>query len=628
MKVTDLKALPQPVQRKLEDCKEAIVDGLLNLTWRRVSGAGPDGETVFAVKPSLRFVSGFLLPRFEETGQRDETSDIHISTHGLDLQIDKDATGELLINVEFSSYVRALPTWEELTSPQHDLYPNHPLRRDIETIIRNEMKRRLNVALASVPNSPTDSRSQRRELQQAIYRELLAQHGVSLSADDSIVDAGNASDEAEAAVDSESEDQAELSSRLVLQKGHYFFTTDDAAQEIDIPQKWKRISIALPNFKADLSDESALRRAAETWTVQAREAIVRAIDTWIQSDDGRNWAYRPSHIRPSHVRSEKTWNDFLSALRTTPPSLRHLAPDLSGVSLTTQLDTDLREPDRRNLRVMIENNSNDVRKRLRHRYDHSIHQVRLSLEIPVNAHRPLKLDRVEPSYRFRDFLTYPAIGINCGVEESRVGERLRLTTTWMPRYRQPRIVPTVVKDAPTDFASLAAERFDPAVLRALVVAYRGWIAQEERDVDPIAGTADAEQAQKERERFQRDLASYRREADRIELGINLLEYSFKQFCSQPTSPEAVPYRAWLLLNRAFADAPTVAGTRAMSISWSAPLRPSNCIPFQSSPRIASRLFRTLLIMTRALSDELVPTIPTKRCVVRAKDGAMAPPNPA
>ena len=562
MKLTDLKALPLSMGGKLDDCREAIVDALLNLTWQRVSGAGPDGETVFAVKPSLRFVSGFLLPRFEETGQRDETSDIHISTHGLDLQIAKDARGDLDINAEFSLYVRALPTWDELTSPRHDLFPNHPLRRDIEASVRDEMKRRLDAALAADSSTPTGSRPQRRELQQAIYRELLAQHGVSLSANDNVLDAGDASDEAESAAQPDPEDDAETApSRLVLQRGHYIFTRDDAAQEIDIPQKWKRISVGLPNFKADLSDELALRRAAETWTRQAREAIVAAVATWVQSDEGRNWAYRPSNIRPSHVRSERTWNDFLSGLRTTPPSLRHLAPDLSGVSLTIQLDDDLRDSDRRNLRVMIENNSNDVRKRLRHRYDHSIHQVRLSLAVPATSHCALKLDRVEPSYRFRDFLTYPAIGINCGVEETRVGNQLRLTTTWMPRYRQPRILPTVVKDAPTDFASLAAERFDPAVLRPLVQAYRAWINHEEQNVDPAAGTADEEQAQTERERFQRDLASYKRETDRIELGIDLLEHSFKQFRAQSDSPEAAPYRAWLLLNRSFADAGQIKGIR-------------------------------------------------------------------
>jgi hypothetical protein len=80
MKVADLKTPPAQLASKLDDAKEGIVDALLNLTWRRTSGAGTDGQIVFGVKPSLRFVSGFLLPRFEETGQRDETSDISART--------------------------------------------------------------------------------------------------------------------------------------------------------------------------------------------------------------------------------------------------------------------------------------------------------------------------------------------------------------------------------------------------------------------------------------------------------------------------------------------------------------------------------------------------------------------
>src|SRR5260370_42491434 len=127
MKVTDIKTLPPQITGALDDAKEAIVDALLNLTWRRTSGAGAEGETIFAVKPSLRFVSGFLLPRFEETGQRDETSDIHISTHGLDLQIAKGPPGQLPTADEFSSYVPALPTWFELHCPQSYLFPAHAL---------------------------------------------------------------------------------------------------------------------------------------------------------------------------------------------------------------------------------------------------------------------------------------------------------------------------------------------------------------------------------------------------------------------------------------------------------------------------------------------------------------------
>src|SRR5580700_9357016 len=180
MKIADLKA-GSLAAINLEDAKEALVDALLNMTWHRASGAGSEGDLVFAVKPSLRFVSGFLLPRFEETGQLDETSDIHISTHGLDLQIAAGAKGEFTVAAEFVIYVRALPSWEELTAAQHDLFPSHPLRRDLDAAIGREMKPLLIEALAAQESKPADQRRSRGDIQQIIYRQLLAQNGVEVA---------------------------------------------------------------------------------------------------------------------------------------------------------------------------------------------------------------------------------------------------------------------------------------------------------------------------------------------------------------------------------------------------------------------------------------------------------------
>ncbi len=557
MKVIDLKSLPAEIAANLDDAKEGIVDALLNLTWQRASGAGPEGETIFGAKPSLRFVSGFLLPRFEEGGQQDETSDIHISAHGLDCQIAASARGNLVITVSFSIYVRTLPTWDELTKPELELFPNLPLRRDLEAAIREAMKEPMAAAIAAEETKPADQRRPRRDLQQQIYRELLGTHGVEVSSDDWVIDAGVNPEQAAGMPEADSSDQGETAgegARLITQRGRYIFHRDEAAQEIDIPQKWKRFPIELAPLSADISDEAAVQVAAETWTRQMREAVVKAITTWVDTDEGRSWAYRPANIRPSHIRSEKTWNNFLSTLRSTAPSARELGPDLSGLVLTVQFDSDLRDPGRRNLRVMLENNSNELRRRMRHRFDHSIHQVGLAIELPAQAHRALKLDRIEPSYRFRDFLSYPAIGINCGVSEARIGDRLRFTTTWMPRYQQPRIVPTDIEGVPTDFAILGAEHFDPASMRPLIKAYQDWIRAEEQNLDPAAGVEDADQADREREKFRQDIANYTREANRIELGINLLEHAFKRFRADPECREALPYRAWLLLNRTFQEA--------------------------------------------------------------------------
>jgi hypothetical protein len=553
MKIADLKASPLAVIN-LEDAKEAIVDALLNMTWQRVSGSGPEGDIVFAVKPSLRFVSGFLLPRFEETGQIDETSDIHISTHGLDLQIAAGAKGEFTVVAEFAIYVRALPSWEELTMPQHALFPNHPLRRDLDVAIRDEMKRLLGEALTAQEAKPTDQRRSHGDLQQEIYRQLLAQHGVEVAPEVKVVAAGDAPDQSDEAAEDGPTNEEENTERLVAQRGRYVFHTDDAAQPIDIPQKWRRLPVKPPILRADLSEIAGLQRVANSWTAQAREAITKTVADWIATEEGRDWAYRPSDILPSHVKSQASWQKFLSGLRVIPATVKTLAPDLSGTSLSLQFDSDLKDPHRLNLRVMLENNSNAVRKRMRHRFDPSIHQVQLSVSLPACAHLALKLDRVEPSYRFRDFLTYPAIGINCGVEESREQDRLQLKTTWMPRYTQPRIVPTAVKDVPTDFMRLGRDGFDPAALRPLVDSYRLWIDHEKNNLDPTAGVEDEHHAQREKERFNRDITSYTREADRIALGIKLLEHAFERFRAEPGCREALPYRAWQLLNRTFEDA--------------------------------------------------------------------------
>jgi hypothetical protein len=557
MKVIDLRSLPAEIAANLDDAKEGIVDALLNLTWQRTSGAGAEGEIIFGTKPTLRFVSGFLLPRFEESGAQDETSDIHISAHGLDCQIAASAKGNLAISVAFSIYVRTLPSWDELTRPELELYPNITLRRDLEAAIRDAMRERMTVALAAEDGKPPDQRRQRRDLQQQIYRELLANHGVEVSSDDWVVDAGVNPEQAGGTTESDSSDQgstAEDTARLVSQRGRYIFRRDAAAQEIDIPQKWKRLPIELPPLSVELSDAAAVQVAIETWTKQMREAVVKATAAWIETEEGQNWAYRPANIRPSYIDSQKTWNDFLSTLRNIPPSANELGPDLSGLVLTVQFDNDLRDPDRRNLRVMLENNSNEVRKRMRHRFEHSIHQVGLAIELPAQAHRALKLDRVEPSYRFRDFLSYPAIGINCGVSEAHIDDRLRLTTTWMPRYQQPRIVPTDIKGVPTDFVTLSAENFDPATMRPLIKAYQDWIRTEEQNLDPAAGVEGADQADREREKFRHDIANYTREVTRIELGISLLEHAVSRFRTEPECREALPYRAWLLLNQTFREA--------------------------------------------------------------------------
>lgn len=558
MNISDLKLTPETASL-LNDAKEGLVDALLNLTWQRASGSGADGEVVFGVKPSLRFVSGFLLPRYEETGQDDETSDIHLSTHGIDLQIAANAPGDLGIEAGFAIYVRALPEWKELIRPELDIFPNSPLRKELEKLIRDEMKARLDTAKTAEAEKPEGERRQYRDLQQEIYRTILAEHGVRVSSDGWVADSEDVTpDTDETEQDTEGADQDVVAEddapHLYIQRGQYIFENDQAAQEIDIPQKWRRLVVSLAPLSLDLSREAEIQPAVDAWTHVMRQAITRTVKAWIESEEGQMWAYRPASIRPSQYRSEDAWNAFLEELRKTPPAVKDIAPNLDGLLLNVQIDRDLRDKQRRNVRVMLENNSRAVAKRKRERFEHAIHQVWLTVDLPTSIHRPLKLDRVEASYRFRDFLSYPGIGINCGVTERHLDDRMHLATTWMPRYQQPRVVPNSIEGVPTEFGVLGADGFDPILLRPLIDAYYKWIEGEEGTVDPAHGVEDAEDAELEREKFRQDIENYKREVRRIELGIDLLEHSYRRFTEDAACSDAVPYRAWLLLNKTFQQA--------------------------------------------------------------------------
>jgi hypothetical protein len=250
-----------------------------------------------------------LLPRFEESGEQDETSDIHISAHGLDCQIAGSAKGNLVISVSFSIYLCTLPSWDELTKAELELFPNLTLRRDLEATIRDAMREPMAAAVAAEETKPADQRRQKRDLQQQIYRELLGSHGVEVSSDDWVVDAGVNPEQAAGTPETDSSGQSETAgdgARPVTQRGRYIFHRDEAAQEIDIPQKWKRLPIELAPLSVDMSDEAAVQVAVETWTGQMREAVVKTIAAWVDTDEGRNWAYRAANIKPSYIRSEKT----------------------------------------------------------------------------------------------------------------------------------------------------------------------------------------------------------------------------------------------------------------------------------------------------------------------------------
>src|SRR6266566_7312116 len=133
----------------LTEAKEAVVEALLQLAVQKCTGEGPAGEFIFGVKPSAKLVSGFLLARFDATGQGDETSDIHIATMGIDLQVAADRTGEVAAVPDISIYVRMLPTWEDLNDPRYDMVPRSELSRETRQAVEGRARQYINESIAS-----------------------------------------------------------------------------------------------------------------------------------------------------------------------------------------------------------------------------------------------------------------------------------------------------------------------------------------------------------------------------------------------------------------------------------------------------------------------------------------------
>lgn len=574
-----------------QELKEAVCDALVNLTIDRVSGAGPDGEIIFAAKPNRAVVSGHLLPRYDERGE-DDTSDITLSTLGMDIELHRQAPGAATLTPTFSTYVRVLPEWADLIDPgrcgQVTFRLDPAIQQQIDAYIRGARTDRLAAAgLAGAdPEDQDDKRradrlAQRRAIRDAIRREAFAQHGIELDTEDAepgaaaqgseAADDGDPLETAAASASGDDEDlpganvgpdtdaRDEPSAQIQVWRQDGRRVPFHLLQPADIPAKWRRIAIAAPPFAFDLQlAPEALRAAAMAYSVQLRRLANQAVRAWLSGPDGQQQAWRAVRVGPTDVLDEGAWGRFLEQARATAVPVDRLGPLMAGLEVTAERQPDFLDPDRVSLRVTLENNNRRLGRRVNTRVD-TIFLTGIALDIPKAAHAPLRLDRVEPSYRFRHHLEYAAMGLNCGVRAEPAGERLKLETTWAPRFVQPRIEPRKINVA-TEFGVLADKDFNPTDLLALPLAYRAWIKAAETKLEPEVGAGlSTDDAQREKDRLRSDLAAQREEARLIERGIQLLidaRAAEAEAQTHGVTPDrlqrAAPWQAWRYTNEAFA----------------------------------------------------------------------------
>lgn len=568
-----------------QELKEAVCDALTNLTIETVSGMSPASTYLYGSTPRRSIVSGQLLPRFDESGQNDDSSDIRIAALGLDFQIGRESVGQARVAPRFSVYVRVLPTWDEINGGREELELNFRLRTSVQDQIdqrsRQLRQQRFIEAGVATPDWPNLNPSQRlnvRETRDQILSEIrqlaYGEQGITLSdtADEwqennlDVDDAESGNEKSGDEEQSDSSGAGMIDSRLrighMIQQGRQipFSLLEDAR----LPGKWRRIDLQVPPIEWSLiSDVQALSTQLVDYNKALRASALQQVLQWLRSDEGRLEAWRDLRIRPDDCVSSDAWNSFRQRTAELPVPEADLLPKLDDLQLQIDRIDDYTDATRASIRIVLDNRTAQSTRREALTRTDTIFGVSLEVRIPENEHRFLRLDRVEPSYRFRHFLNYPAIGLNCGVESSMADGTLILRTTWAPKFVQPRIVARSIS-APVTYAELSSESLGISDLLVLSEEYKRWIdAEESRLRNSVREGLSQEDADRESRRLESDISAQRAEAGYIERGISLLIKSQQAYTAladnkndsnaEALARRAAPYRAWLLTNRSFLE---------------------------------------------------------------------------
>jgi hypothetical protein len=530
--------------------KEAVVDSLLNLTYSKLSGQGPSGDFLFGARPRALLNSGFLLPRKSVTGDDEVTSPIWVSSHGLQMQLHAKARGRIEVTPAMALYVRVLPSEADLALP--NCKPVFMVKREVTKELQHEKKRRLDELWESIKGEHIsrwkhpDWPRLRAEVVDAIYKERgIPRH---LLGGDYEVEAETTP--SPDSVDSDIREGVEVPVSAPLP------VRDDHFEPLKVPHKWMRLAVDLPSLELDpaLAPDD-LKSALEEHAARMNAAVATKLKDWAESDDplagGKAWGYRHQlTVPPSQYHS---WAEFLANVRRS--DLRIALPEIL-LSWDVEVHQDWLDPSKRNMFLALENISNQPQKHS-DETDEAVFLVNLRVKLPADLHQPLKLERIEPSYRYNSYLGYAAMGHNCGVAgvESTPDFEV-LQTTWTPRYTQPRIVPTSSNGVLRKVRDLASpEGLDG--LASLVPAMRKWLDGLPATVRPGDGidASDTESIDREEKAFQRDLVKWEAEMNCVAAGLQCLKESQAAWSSRgpQSNAKAVVYEAWLAMNEAMAD---------------------------------------------------------------------------
>ena len=555
------------------ELKEAVCDAIVNSLVDRVSGSDERGRNLLGSSPRRGIFAGQLLPRFDTSGNDDETTDIRIAAVGIDLLTVAGAPSAVHVTPRFSVYMRVIPAWSDLIAGGGELEFDFRLRaniqRQIDDAIRTDRAPALQAAGVDKPDwkgmdetRRSKVRATRAQVLSEVRKKAYAAQGIKLLTGDPELDVSEALPSDTPDSDPNTQDDVKPAvppiARLVREGRELPLTLVDPAS---IPGKWTRLDLDLPvlEFTLDAS-EDALTASIDDYNRTLGDVIGAQLEAWVVGT-GAGIAWRDVSVQPGDTLTEEKWTAAITALATRPVDRNRIVPDLSRVVVKVERQVDFLDPSSMSMRIMLDNQSAeptplDARGRC-----NTVFNAGLTVAMSKGAHRRLRLDRVEPSYRFREHLDYPAIGLNCGVSAREEEQDIRLRTTSAPRFAQPRIIARNL-ELPYQFAVLKDPDFDAARLLELPHAYVKWIDEQElRLKDTVVAGLEPADAAVEAARLCKDIAAQRAEARYIERGVDLLIASKKAAEAlaaggggdrHALEQRAAPWIAWTMTNEAFA----------------------------------------------------------------------------
>lgn len=553
--------------------KEAIVDSLINNLSARLSGRGEFYSTICGNKPAAVLMSEFIVPMPVDERVGDEESDpIQISAHGLDFQIGTDSVDDKIsVTATGAVYVRIIPTAQEV-QPGGRLEITFPPTRAVEQALRAQVKSALTSLAAELggkqhPDWPARSYAARKAAYEAIgvpFDNTLdrtsdgAAEPVEAHPDDARageLTSGMSEDTAIptssptlTADSAEGDSSQTLDAKPAIELRYRDGMPDALAEPVALPQKWFRLALTLPIL--EFSPETA-EADAKVATDALNVSIETQIAAWAASTDesfgGQLWGYRRGMpVRPSNIRN---WPEYLTAIRNS--ALAIVVPRIE-LKWVVQALPDPSNLSRTTVHLALENWTVPLTKSNFKDIEPSFFHVSVSAALPSSSHRFLRLDRVKPSYRFNEYLQYPALGFNGGVVLTKEGAAHRLTSTWAPRYVLPRIIPTN-RGTELNIEKLSKENSLEGI-KPLVAAYESWLAEVAAyPVDKgLEGPDFAQLREREQGKLLKDIAWWKAELAAIRCGIEILEESRAHWSGSGVQKDrrGIPFEAWISMNLA------------------------------------------------------------------------------